>query len=70
MPRLNGWETLSALRNFSPGLAVILAIGHDEKQIMVADHPDQPDAFLHKPFSQTELIETIQKARRRKFDRH
>jgi CheY-like chemotaxis protein len=61
MPRMNGWETLTALRNLSPGLPVILASGHDEGQVMAGDHPDQPDAFLHKPFSRKELSDVIQR---------
>ena len=27
------------------------AIGYNESQVMAGDHPDRPDAFLHKPFS-------------------
>jgi CheY-like chemotaxis protein len=59
MPRMDGWETLSALRNLSPGLPVILASGHDEGQVMAGDHPERPDAFLHKPFSRKELSDVI-----------
>jgi len=29
MPRLGGWETLTALRKFAPGLPVILSRGYD-----------------------------------------
>jgi PAS domain S-box-containing protein len=59
MPQMNGWETLSALRDLAPGLPIILASGHDEGQVMAANYPDQPDAFLHKPFSRKELADTI-----------
>jgi two-component system, cell cycle sensor histidine kinase and response regulator CckA len=60
MPRMNGLETLTALRTLSPDLSVILYSGHDEGQAMEGDHPDRPDAFLHKPFSMEELTDVIQ----------
>lgn len=68
MPRMNGWETLSALRTLSPSLPVILASGHDEGRVMADDHPERPNAFLHKPFSRKELAEAIRKAGRCDFD--
>ena len=30
IPRMNGWETLSALRKLSPDIPVILSSGYDE----------------------------------------
>ena len=38
MPRMNGWETLAALRSLAPGIPVILASGYDEAQVMAGDH--------------------------------
>lgn len=61
MPRMNGWETLTALRNLSPGIPVILSSGYDEGQVMSGDHPEMPDAFLRKPFSKQDLTEVIKK---------
>jgi CheY-like chemotaxis protein len=61
MPGMNGWKTLAALRSLSPGLPVILASGFDEERVMAADHPDRPDAFLHKPFSVKDLAGAIRK---------
>jgi len=58
---MNGWETLTALRELSSGIPVILASGHDEGQVMAGDHPEKPDAFLHKPFSRKELSDVIQR---------
>ena len=44
MPRMNGWETLAALRKLAPGLPVILASGYDKAQVMAGDHPELPQA--------------------------
>jgi two-component system, cell cycle sensor histidine kinase and response regulator CckA len=59
MPRLNGWEMLTALRELSPGIPVVLASGYNESQVMAGDHPEKPDAFLHKPFSIKDLAAVI-----------
>ena len=50
MPRLNGWETLAALRKLVPDIPVVLASGYDQAQVMAGDHPEWPQAFLHKPY--------------------
>ena len=61
MPRLNGWATLAAMRQLSPGLPVILSSGYNEALIMVGEHPEheQPQVFLGKPYEQEELINAI-----------
>jgi CheY-like chemotaxis protein len=59
MPRMDGWETLTALRKLSPSIPVVLASGYDEGQVMAGDHPDRPDVFLHKPFSIKDLAAVI-----------
>ncbi len=59
MPRMNGWETLSALRKLAPGLPVILCSGYTEAQVMAGDHSEQPQAFLSKPFESEALKDTI-----------
>jgi two-component system, cell cycle sensor histidine kinase and response regulator CckA len=61
MPGMNGWETLTALRHLAPHLPVILTSGYDERQVMAGNHPDQPDAFLHKPFSMKDLGAAIRR---------
>jgi CheY-like chemotaxis protein len=66
MPEMNGWETLTALRNLCPALPVVLVSGHDEEQAMADAHQDRPDAFLHKPFSRKELAGVIQQILRKK----
>ncbi len=59
MPRMNGWETLTALRQLAPGIGVILASGYSEAQAMAGDHPEQPQAFLHEPYDTKALINAI-----------
>ena len=59
MPRMNGWETLTALRRLAPGITVILASGYSEAQVMEGDHPERPQAFLHKPYPLAEVIAAI-----------
>jgi CheY-like chemotaxis protein len=62
MPRMNGWETLAALRKLAPGLPVILASGYDKAYVMAGDHPELPQAFLSKPYHLKELRDTIGRA--------
>ena len=62
MPRMNGWETLVALRKLAPGLPVILASGYDKAHVIVGDHPELPQAFLSKPYRLHELRDAIRRA--------
>ena len=62
MPRLNGWETLTALRKLSPDLPVILASGYDKAHVMAGDHTELPQAFLGKPYKLKELDDAIRQA--------
>jgi PAS domain S-box-containing protein len=62
MPRMNGWETLGALRNLAPGIPVILASGYDEAQAMAGDHAELPQAFLGKPYRLRALREALSQA--------
>lgn len=66
MPRMNGWETLAALRRLAPGIPVILASGYDRAQVMTGDHPEWPQAFLGKPYQSAELHDAICQALERK----
>jgi CheY-like chemotaxis protein len=59
MPRMDGWETLAALRELSPGIPMILTSGHNEASVMAGDHPKLPEAFLSKPYGFKELREAI-----------
>jgi two-component system, cell cycle sensor histidine kinase and response regulator CckA len=62
MPRLNGWETLTALRKLSPDLPVILTSGYDKAQAMAGDHPELPQVFLGKPYKLKGLDDAIRQA--------
>ena len=62
MPRMNGWETLVALRKLQPGIPVILASGYDKAHVMEGDHPELPQAFLAKPYNLKALRNTISQA--------
>jgi two-component system cell cycle sensor histidine kinase/response regulator CckA len=62
MPRMNGWETLTALRNIVPDLPVILASGYNEAQVMAGDHPQLPQVFLGKPYNLKGLSDAMSQA--------
>jgi len=62
MPRMDGWQTLAALRKLSPGIPVILSSGYGEAQVLIGDHPERPQAFLHKPYRKMELQAALAKA--------
>jgi PAS domain S-box-containing protein len=62
MPRLDGWGTLSALRNLDRGIPVILASGYDKEKVMTGDHPEWPQVFLNKPYDMKELGDALNRA--------
>ena len=62
MPRMNGWETLAALRKLAPGLPVVLASGYDKAQAMAGEHSELPQAFLSKPYQIQGLRDAIGRA--------
>jgi CheY-like chemotaxis protein len=66
MPRMNGWETLTALRKLQPDIPVILSSGYDKARAMEGDHPDLPQAFLGKPYNLKTLSDAIRQALERK----
>lgn len=59
MPRMDGWDTLAALRRISPGIPVILSSGYDEALVMAGEHPERPNAFLGKPYQLQYLADTL-----------
>ncbi len=62
MPRMDGWETIAALRKLSPDIPVILSSGYDKAQVMAVmagDHTELPQVFLGKPYKLKELSEAI-----------
>lgn len=62
MPRMNGWEVLTAIRKLAPGVPVILTSGYDLARVMSGDHTELPQAFLSKPYTLKELNDAIQQA--------
>ena len=62
MPRMDGWETLTALRQISPNIPVILASGHDESKVLAGEHLELPQVFLHKPYQMAQLKDALAKA--------
>jgi CheY-like chemotaxis protein len=62
MPRLDGWETLTALRQLEPALPVILASGYDKAEVMSHAQADRPQAFLSKPFGLQQLRDSVGQA--------
>ncbi|MDR3556300.1 MAG: PAS domain S-box protein [Syntrophobacteraceae bacterium] len=62
MPGMDGWQILTALRKIRPNIPVVLASGYDEAHAMSRDYAHQPDVFLHKPYSMSELKSAIDEA--------
>ena len=65
MPRMDGWETLSALRRIRPDIPVVLVSGHDESQVMTDDRTELPQVFLQKPYQQAALKDALARALRK-----
>jgi PAS domain S-box-containing protein len=63
MPRMDGWETLTALRSLRADLPIILASGYDEAQVMAGDHLERPQVFLHKPYRMAQLQAALEAVR-------
>ena len=62
MPRMDGWETLSALRRIRPDIPVVLASGHDESKVITNDHKELPQVFLQKPYQKATLKDALARA--------
>jgi signal transduction histidine kinase/CheY-like chemotaxis protein len=62
MPRMDGWQTLAALRALRPATPVVLASGYDEAQVMGGAAPERPPVFLKKPFTWEELEAAMARA--------
>ena len=62
MPRLDGWETLAALRKLDPNLPVILASGYSKTEVMAGEHAEWPQAFLSKPYESKALATAVTNA--------
>jgi CheY-like chemotaxis protein len=62
MPRMDGWETLTALRRIRSDIPVVLVSGHGESKELAGDHPELPQVFLHKPYQKSDLQAAIERA--------
>ena len=62
MPRMNGLETLIALRQIDPNIPFILASGYSEEQVIEGNNPEQPQFFLKKPYGFQKLKNAIASA--------
>ena len=62
MPRMNGWETIAALRKLSPDIPVILSSGYDEALVMTDEHTERPNSFIGKPYQLKSLGDAIRRA--------
>lgn len=62
MPRMDGWDTLTALRKMAPDLPVILSSGYDEGSVMDGEHAELPQGFIKKPFDLEHLKNAIARA--------
>jgi CheY-like chemotaxis protein len=69
MPRMDGWETITAIRAIRHDLPVILASGYDEATVMAGEHPELPDVFLNKPYALNKLGDMIGRAMALKKER-
>ncbi|TKB28431.1 response regulator [Desulfopila sp. IMCC35006] len=45
IPRMNGWETLDALRRPVPGIPVILSSGSAQAEVFAGDDPELPQVL-------------------------
>ncbi len=67
MPRMDGWEVLSAIRKIRPEIPVVLASGYAMAQIGKEGRAELPQVFLSKPYRKSELREALSAARRQAF---
>ena len=62
MPRMDGIETLAALRRIAPEIPVVLTSGYGSTRL--DDDPEnrcRPDAVLPKPYAAEDLVETLKR---------
>jgi CheY-like chemotaxis protein len=55
MPRMNGWDTLAALRALDPDVHVVLTSGYDEAHAPSDVPRERAQAFLGKPWTLEQL---------------
>ncbi len=57
MPRLDGMQTMKALRQITPALPIVLTSGYGEMSTL----PERPDAVLAKPYTTSELLSALRR---------
>jgi len=57
MPRLDGLQTMRALREIAASLPIVLTSGQGEMSTL----PERPDAVLAKPYSTSELLTALRR---------
>lgn len=62
MPRLNGLETLRQIKEFDPGIIVIIMTAHASLKDAIQAVKDGAYNYLQKPVSSEELLQLIDKA--------
>lgn len=62
MPRMNGWETLVAIRKVNPGVRAILSSGYHESEALDGRSDTPVDGFLSKPYQLAELKDVLSRA--------
>ena len=62
MPRLNGEETLRALRDLNQEVRVILSSGYNEQEISERFEGLGLSGFIQKPYQAHQLIEKVREA--------
>jgi PAS domain S-box-containing protein len=61
MPRVDGIETMRALRARDPHVKVVLTSGYDIRDMLPQLDRSRPDAFLDKPFSIASLTDVLRR---------
>ena len=59
MPRLNGLETLKRIKEFDPGIIVLMLTAHATVEVAVQAVRDGAYNFLSKPISTNDLIRKV-----------
>lgn len=55
MPDMDGWETITAIRDLSETMPVIVASGYDKASLAERIRQHGPDGFIQKPYQMMEL---------------
>ena len=59
MPAMGGVEALPELRKIRPGVKVVVSSGYSEAETMTLFRGQPVSGFVQKPYSATQLAETV-----------